>query len=118
MMGAVYSLAAAGDGCAYAVHIHGRPCTFIIARAATHGHIGHQTAQGNRFKISHWFMSVGAHRDAPVKHRDAPVTSGSSRTAPTKPIAMGFDPTRKFEAITLTNLWRRNHTATKIQFVL
>jgi hypothetical protein len=46
-------------------------------------------------------MSVGAHRDAPVKHRDAPVTSGSSRTAPTKPIAMCFDPTRKLEAITL-----------------
>jgi hypothetical protein len=34
-------------------------------------------------------------------HRDAPVTSGSSRTAPTKSIAMGFDPTRKFEAIAL-----------------
>jgi hypothetical protein len=27
--------------------------------------------------------------------------SGSSRTAPTKPIAMGFDTTRKFEVITL-----------------
>ncbi len=62
------------------------------------------------FKISHWFMTVGAHRDAPVKHRDAPVkhrdapvkhrnapvTSGSSRTAPPT--------TRKFEAITLSGV--------------